>query len=50
MKIKRHSKASIKLRQEFPLARQPCKRCGEVVKDKNHRRQNMPYRIVRRGC
>lgn len=50
MKIKRHSKVSIKLRPEFPLARQPCKRYGEVVKDKSHRRQKIPYRIVRKGC
>lgn len=50
MKIKRHSKASIKLRPEIPLTRQPCKRYGEVVKDRSHRRQNIPCRVVRRGC
>ena len=50
MKIRHHSKASIKLRPEFPLARQPCKRYEEVVKDRSHRRQNIPYRVVRRGC
>lgn len=50
MKVKHHSKAGVKLRAAFPQIRQPCKQYKEVINDRGHQRQKIPYRIVRRGC
>lgn len=50
MKIKHHGKKGVRLRQAVPQVRQPRKQHKEVVSDKRHQWQKIPYRIVRRGC
>lgn len=50
MKMKHHSKPGVKLKTALQPIRQSCSKCKEVMNDRGHQRQKIPYRIVRRGC